>query len=243
MSIKSYTKKLVISGDVIELYEYEKPILEGYSDTKKKSKGRQAVANDEDKKINREKVLNRARRDIRGLVNSNIEDYSKFLTLTFRDNITDIKAANYEFKKFIQRLDYKLNRKIKYLVVPEIQKKNRGVWHYHVVLFNMPYVRAKLLEDIWGNGFIRINKIDHVDNVGAYVCKYLTKDGAEELEGKKSYFTSRSLKKPIEIKENELIKSVEDSLSTQNLKYANTFENDFNTTLYKQYNIKYHKIE
>lgn len=38
--------------------------------------------------------------------------------------------------------------------------------HYHL-LCNLPFISAKTLQEIWGNGFIRINKIDDVDNVGA----------------------------------------------------------------------------
>ena len=86
----SYKKKVIVSGNIIEVYEYEQNVLFGYKDTKKKSKGRQATANAEDKEINREKVLSRARRDLRRIINANIQEYSKFLTLTFKENITDL---------------------------------------------------------------------------------------------------------------------------------------------------------
>ena len=107
----SYDKKIIISGKVIEVYEYKNNVLYGYKDTKKDKKGRSSEASDEDKDINREKVLSRARKDLRRLINSNIEKYSKFLTLTFKENVTDLDYANYEFNKFIKRLNY--NYKIK----------------------------------------------------------------------------------------------------------------------------------
>jgi len=77
-----------------------------------------------------------------------------------------------------------------------------------------------------------------VDNVGAYICKYMTKDGGDErLIEKKSYFTSRNLEKPIEITQNSLIESVANSLQAKMLTYENTFKNEFNETQYKQYNM------
>lgn len=119
----TYDKKIIISGDIIEVYSYSLPVLEGYKDVKKKTKGRQKKASESDKEINREKVLNRAARDLRRIINTNINDKSKFVTLTFADNVCDLKTANYEFKKFRQRLEYFLDKRIKYSVVVEFQKK------------------------------------------------------------------------------------------------------------------------
>lgn len=241
MSINSYKSKVVISGGIVEIYEYEKEILEGYTDTKKESKGRSVVASDEDKQINREKVFSRAKRDVRRLINCNIGEYSKFVTLTFRNNVTDIKAANYEFKKFKQRLEFHLGHKLQYLTVIEFQK--RGAIHYHCLMFNAPYVPNSKLREIWRNGFVKINKIDKVDNVGAYVCKYMTKSQDERLVEEKMWFSSRGLKKPLEIKEKEKVDALLQALPSENITYANTFKNDFNTTNYVQYNINIIKNE
>ena len=79
----SYRRKAVISGNIIEVYEYENDVVFGYEDNRKNTKGRSSVANYDDKEKNREKVLFRARKDLRRLINCNIEKYSKFLTLTF----------------------------------------------------------------------------------------------------------------------------------------------------------------
>ena len=67
------------------------------------------------------------------------------------------------------RLNYKLNQKIKYLAVIEFQE--RGAVHYHV-LSDIPYIPQKELQDIWGHGFVYINAVKHVDNIGAYIVKY-----------------------------------------------------------------------
>lgn len=60
------------------------------------------------------------------------------------------------------------------------------------MISNLPYIAAKELENIWSNGFIKINAIDKVDNLGAYVIKYMTKDHADErLQGLKAYNCSK----------------------------------------------------
>lgn len=249
MSFNNYKRKIIVSGDIVEIYEYDKPILEGYKDTKKNSRGRQVVANDENKELNREKVLQRARRDLRRIINSNIDMYgvpAKFVTLTFADNITDLKQANKEFTKFIKRLKRYFDIDVKYASVPEVQQErfNRygvKVWHYHVIFFNLPYIQSNKLQEIWKNGFVKINRIDRVDNVGAYVCKYMTKDN-KDLVGQKCYFTSRGLKKPVEIKESDR-ESLPISYPAEMLTYENIFINDYNIILYKQYNMKKAEIE
>ncbi|MGG3360502.1 hypothetical protein ABER89_19145, partial [Bacillus safensis] len=98
-----------MSGHVVEIYEYERDIKTG-KDNKdgSKSVGRAGKgANEEDREKNREIVLSRAKREVRRLINSNVDAWDekpKFFTLTFAENVTDIKWANNEFKKFRQRL-------------------------------------------------------------------------------------------------------------------------------------------
>lgn len=244
--------KVVISGDIVEFYEYENGYDKGYtlSSHERLKRGRKKDFKSDDYEENRDKVLKRARRDLRRLINSNFGAWgddctTKFVTLTFKENVTDLKMANYEFKKFINRLNYSLyNSKkaiLKYSVVPEFQK--RGAVHYHVVFYNLPFLKADLVSEIWGNGFIKINKIDNVDNLGAYVCKYMTKDNTDvRLEGSKCYFNSRGLFKPFELDDSEdkkIIESLGDSLLHEQLRYSSEFENLYTGKIsYKQYNLK-----
>lgn len=252
---KSYNSKVIASGDIIEVYEYKNPILEGFDNSKSKGKGRKCVADDEEQLKNRELVLQRARRDLRRLINSNIHMYgvrSKFVTLTFREHVTTFNQANYEWKKFRQRLEDYLEKYIRYAVVPEFTKIGRI--HFHVVFFDLPYIQNKKLQDIWGQGFVKINAIDNVDNVGAYVCKYMTKGEESEekesksiendrLKGKKCYFSSRRLYKPIEIKQKDRVDSLATALPACALTYESNFENEYNSVSYKQYNMKKAEIE
>lgn len=236
MSAKSYSKKVIVSGDLIEVYEYANPVLEGYDIKEYHECGRSYEATEVDKEINRDKVFNRAKRNVKRLINSNIEEYSKFITLTFKEHVTEVKAANYEFKKFRQRLERHIGFKLKYLAVIEFTKIGRI--HYHVVIFNLPYLKNSVLSDIWGQGYIKINKIDGCDNVGAYVSKYMTKTVDDRLKGEKMYFRSRNLSEPIEIKENDRVENLVGALPVTSVTYETTFTNEYNTISYKQYNTK-----
>lgn len=230
-----YGMKVIQSGKVLEVYDYKISVKTGFSGGKGGRKKDDDFIKSEEVEVNREKVLKRARRDLRRIVNSNVAENSKFLTLTFAENITDVKSANYEFNKFIKRLNYNLKFKVLYSAVIEFQK--RGAVHYHVILYNVPQkLDMKVLRELWGNGFIKVNKIDHVDNVGAYICKYMTKcDDEKKLRGKKMYFNSRGLKKPEEIKEPALVQAIASSLDGQTPKFESTFINKYNYIEYKQY--------
>ena len=144
-------------------------------------------------------TVRRRRETVRDLAVMNFDNSSKFVTLTFRDtddfDIKDIGDCNHEFKKFIQRLKRSLpDHELKYLAVIEFQK--RGAIHYHM-LANLPFIEANRLEQIWRNGFIKINAIDKVDNLGAYVTKYMTKDKADDrLRTEKGYFCTKGLDRP-----------------------------------------------
>lgn len=240
--------KVIISGDIVEVYEYERPYGKGYQ--ARNPDGRASEASEEDKEVNREKVLSRAKKTVRRLINANIGQYgndftAKFVTLTFAEHITDVTMANYEFTKFIQRLNYELFKSkkanVRYVGVIEFTKTGRV--HYHVVFFNIPYVKADKIAKIWGNGFIKINKIENVDNVGAYVCKYMTK-GNNDLLSQKSYFTSRNLFKPAEITDKKIVENVRNSLQSNKKTYESQFHNDqLGNITYQQYNIRRQESE
>ena len=142
------------------------------------------------KRIRRKKVMNYAN------MNFN-QNNSKFLTITTHENISDVVRMNKEFKQFIQRLKV-IDPYIQYLAVIEFQK--RGAIHYHI-LINMKYIPQKQLLKVWGLGSVHINAIKKVDNLGAYLVKYMNKDTDDiRLKGFKGYNCSKGLKEPNELK-------------------------------------------
>lgn len=242
LSVTRYKKRLIKSGHVYELIEYEKEIIKGMSNN---NNGRRSEASQDDSERHRRNTVSKASKTIRRLINANADAWGqepKFLTLTFAENVQDIKTANYEFKKFRQRLEYQLKLKsLKYVVVIEFQK--RGAIHYHAVFFNLPYISSNKLAEIWSNGYIKINKVKNNDNIGAYVTKYMTKEQQdkekmEKLKGQKSYFTSRGLFEPEEIFDEKQIESLESSLKEYEVYSAKHTSEYLGDIHYKQFNLK-----
>jgi hypothetical protein len=142
--------------------------------------------------------LSRTKKILRRIIlNQNFEKTS-FLTLTFAENVQDLDVARYEFQKFLKRLNYFLYKtkqsKIKYLAVPERQE--RGAWHFHILLFDVPFIPNDDIASIWGNGFVKINqvKFQNMMQVFQYISKYITKQFQENQKyihrflGSKGFF-------------------------------------------------------
>lgn len=232
---------------MIEIYFYQKGYIKGFElkESEKENKGRLGGEKSLNYALHREQVLKRAKTNLRRQINSNHGQYgkeltSKFVTLTYRNHVTDFVTANKDFLLFIKRLNYKVfNVKkaiLAYTCVPEFTKIGRI--HFHVIFYNLPFIKASDLADVWGKGFVKINSIDDVDNVGAYVSSYLTKVDDERLQGKKSYFSSRGLLKPLEVtNKNEVIK-IWASLPQGSENYNASYETEqFGRIDYIQYNL------
>ena len=173
--------------------------------------------------------------DIKRIIDCNFDDRSTFLTLTFKENIQDIERANREFTLFIKRLKrYLKNQELKYIATWELQQ--RGAIHYHLVLFSVPYIKNDKLSELWGNGFIKINKIKETvknEAVGVYITKYFVKDLDKKANQKKAYFSSRNLIKPKETKKkldfdemNDILTDEEDLLYIKNFTAKELIEID-----------------
>ena len=236
--------KAIISGNIIEIYKYEKGYWKNGIVSNKNGRRGSDTPLKEEREDNRAKVLARAQKSVRRTINSNVGQYGygvspKFLTLTFAEHITNLKMANYEFKKFLQRLNYYLfkdkKNRIKYTAVPEFTKKGRV--HYHIVFYNLPYIKSDHLAIVWGNGFIKVNRIEKCDNVGAYVSKYMTKNN-KKLVGEKCFFNSRNLFEPVEILDKKKIEKLVASLSPEKIKFSSNFGNEYLGIInYHQYNL------
>ena len=127
--------------------------------------------------------------------------HSKFLTLTYRENMTDRNRLLMDWEAFcvaVKRLPEfeKMGASLKYLSVIEIQK--RGALHLHAGLFNMPYIPVAKLQKIWPHGFIKVNAIGGFKQVHRYLVKYFTKSMQDRsLKNTKAYFSSKQLKQPL----------------------------------------------
>ena len=231
-------EKIIISGHVIEHYRFERQHKGGKKGGRKNKE--KAVEDDYYNDNERQRVLsnNRTRNNIRRLILSNFTDEHSFITLTFAENLTHVSEGHYQVKKFIQRLKYRKGKGFKYLFVVEFQQ--RGAVHYHGFV-NMD-LEEQELEEIWGKGFITCEKVFGVDNVGAYLTKYMTKELYDErLTGEKAYLRSRNLDKPMELKGYDALKILS-QVEKYGPVYSNYYDSEYTGRIeYKEYNLRRNK--
>lgn len=188
--------KVIKTGNIYEVYQYEKPYFFNFG-----SREKNGFEEIEITKIDRKDSIFRAQAKVRRLVNANAFVWGQmpiFVTYTFRENLQDMKKASVLFRAHIRAMKQKHCSSLRYLAVPERQK--RGAVHYHVVYFDLPFMQGikRIFESNWQHGFLQIKAIKHVRNVGAYISKYFSKGWLDErVKGSKSYFTSEGLYQPI----------------------------------------------
>jgi hypothetical protein len=233
---KAYNEtKIIVSGDLLEAFFYRKNPEFGFEISAEH---------------NASFTLWRARTRLKRIINTNAGRWyddkmqrfylPQFFTLTFASNVTDVSDANYEFMKFIQRFNKKLlgtkKMLLKYSAVIEFQK--RGAVHYHVILYNFPFTEnyVKKLYELWTWGRINISSIYSIGDIGNYVTKYMVKGFDDiRLKGKKRYWNSRGLRKPLVFKDDEA--DTFDLLFSLNSKNV-IYENDGERLLYRYFFIK-----
>jgi len=126
--------------------------------------------------------LRKTMKKLRYKINNNFfgERNELFLTLTYKENMTDTTRLYRDCDVFIKRLKRFFGGfEVKYLTV--IEPQQRGAWHAHILL-KLPqfkgylYVPNDKILELWEHGFTKTKKINsqNVDNIGAYLTAYLT---------------------------------------------------------------------
>lgn len=164
---------------------------------------------------------------LRDLINCNITDVKNvhWCTLTYAENMRDLKKLQRDFKNFWDR--FKEYCKFNNFNVPEyinaIEPQERGAWHIHLLIIwnnEAPFIPHEEFWKLWSpkgfkrnEDFVKIQSLyvdgKAVDNVGAYLTTYLT-DTLSENEHKREKYnrlklyptgmnifrTSRGIKRP-----------------------------------------------
>lgn len=222
----------------------------------------------EQKKDRREERRGQTLRDARNRVRryalANFDSNDCFITLTYRENFQDVVQADKDFKAFVRKFKgyTGLQKDFKYLAVREFQR--RGAIHYHFIcnwahpsrhVDNEDYIKRleRIVGEIWGNGFVDIKPLNKansrnkkyngkpVDNVGAYLSKYMSKEYDDSrLKGHKAYLNSKGLDKPIEYTGEKAIRIIEAlQLNTKKETFTNSYESEhLGKIIYKEYNMK-----
>lgn len=95
------------------------------------------------------------------------------ITLTSA-GVVDSSDFWYELDKFVKKLKRYLKcNQLDYICVREVQK--RGVFHYHMVLFNFNFIDFNVVSAMWKLGFVWLSWASGREAV-AYILKYVSKD-------------------------------------------------------------------
>ncbi len=220
--------KIVISGNIVETFQYAHPI--GYQLEADKKQRPHYVRRALDQQEISPSSLSRTRQKVIRTINANCHMWynyenqpikPQFITYTFAKNTTNLSEANPLFTNYIKRLNYhEFESKqsiVKYISVPEFQE--RGAVHYHTVFFNLRPINQRhefktgYFASFWEHGYIKVKKIAEIPNIGIYMTKYMTKGATDRrLVGRKKYFATRGLHKPVIITHENLAREMNDFL-------------------------------
>ena len=190
------------------------------------------------------------------IAKANRDSWESFITLTFKENITDIVYANKIFNAWVSNVR-KLKKDFKYIAVPEFQK--RGAVHYHI-LSNLgkedtnivipQKERTEKTKDLttlfdvkyWSRGFARVDFIKgDYKKIYSYICKYMTKDIDDKLFGKHRYFNSQNLNKPreefLDLSNERDLKHFNDIINNSSIDYSSQYKD-----IYTDSNIEFLEV-
>lgn len=119
--------------------------------------------------------------NIRRTINANFSggENELFITLTYKENMTDTKKLYNDFKRFWVNLKSEYSSKytgLEYINI--IEPQGRGAWHCHVLIKcdvgQVLYIENKDIFDLWSHkGWTKTKRLGDIDNIGAYVSAYL----------------------------------------------------------------------
>ena len=209
--IKTYSYDVKIkeySNGLIEFVKYSRPIYTQVKTDTKPQKRSQRAVNKTKATEYRQDSLNRSYGLLMDYAIQNANNFKTFITLTFKDNITDLDYANKQFNNSMRSIK-RIYPTFMYLGVPEFQK--RGAVHYHIMT-NLKTTDTKVIQkqenkkdmyDIkqWVHGYSSVFDLSLTDDkfsVAAYLTKYFYKDISTRLIGRKKILKSQNLDKPNE---------------------------------------------
>lgn len=118
---------------------------------------------------------------LRDIINANLENPENVLwvTLTYRENMSDPKRLYNDFHAFWKRFCRYLKKEgyptAKYILAAEPQ--GRGAWHLHLIpLFSSkaPYIHNSIMAKLWGHGFTTTKSLNGITDPSLYFSVYLT---------------------------------------------------------------------
>ena len=127
--------------------------------------------------------LERTMKALQDLINANVTPDNihccRFITLTYKENMTNAEQLYQDFKNFNKRFKRYIEKfGLSYEYIISIETQERGALHLHCIFIfdsSPPFIENSILAQIWGNGFVSIKALNgDVDNIGKYLTAYLT---------------------------------------------------------------------
>ena len=128
--------------------------------------------------------LRKTFKKLRYLINENFRGKPNelFCTLTFardergwRPSVNDNEYMNKCWRKFLRKMR-KMYGNVEFIRV--LEPHEDGHAHYHALFrfdeFSKIYIPNVLLRELWGMGYVSVESLKGVDNIGAYLSAYFT---------------------------------------------------------------------
>lgn len=237
--IMGYTK-VIISGKIIETYQYEnepRGFTRKSRDAQIASRNQSLALRREDENVKRQSEwrkrqdnIRRAKLAFRRIVLSNLDKHENpiLVSLTYAENITDIRKGHKDFNSFAKLVRDRFGKNVSYLAVPEFQE--RGAIHFHALFWGLPNGLAqrerstRVVASLWKQGYVDLVETDGSVKLAGYLVKYMAKAFSEpKLMMMKSYFASRNIKRPVVDKRAIMFSYQSTELSTAETLQERTF--------------------
>lgn len=246
--------KVVITGNYLELYEYEKEPTPHHIRKPRKQRLVYTTITKPKKTqrlSNRRRVLQTFKRTLR--TNLNGSENPILLTLTFRE-IQTVENGYRQVTLFFQRCRHSFGKGFRYIAIPEFGKKATRRLHFHCIVWGFPPDSARterttrLLARKWGQGFLDCLDTDGHPKLIGYLAKYLSKAFDEvSQQYARSYSTSRNVLRPLTLKGELVGRHLKDICPTLDLSTEEPLQDRFLSTQwlgvgrYRLYNLSLKK--
>jgi len=232
-----YTR-VIKSGSLIEIYEYDKkprpPELRKRQKKDRRKYRRHATRNSGN--------VYRARKNFLRLVRSNVGagEPPALLTLTMHQ-ILPLRTSSGIFTEFLQCLRRVEGNGIRVIAVPEFQE--RGAVHYHCLIWGMPqyygcttrknqphkYCKnapqcestSRRIQRLWLRGFVDARVTNGHAKLAGYLAKYMFKAMHDvRLGGEKAYHASRNVMRQMSVGSSAFSDEVKQELGLNEISFA-----------------------
>lgn len=234
-----YNTKIIMTKNRVRVIKTNRQLEVGYE---RKEEQRQAKQQDGEKNTDSYK---RALDNLILTIDSNVNYYSKFMTLTFADTELEYKKAMKKFNQFRQNFKREFGENMKFSRIAERQKErgekenNLGSWHFHIIAYNNQKLSFKRLKKCWVYGSVDIKKVDYNQNLALYFGKYFDKQKSDIALNDNLVSHSHGLKRPKIIYGND-ITAFDNYILTYQKQYIK-YNND-NPELSITFDLKEYKI-